>query len=207
MNIEVGYFPKSYYSSKPKDGGYFPFALDGETKYVFNITGFYLPECTDEFLPLWMTTIQAFPIYFCSEIFDFWEEEFEQLCNASNIQYSCIGSDKERSTFISEIKNAEQLKVLFPFYINLGASNELVVWSSHKNVFSIEKREWRGKWAGDIRETVVVKMEADTSLFWIGYDGDSIVTVSNQAQFSTYEKIAQTFPEFVTPKLCEYGEV
>ena len=23
----------------------------------------------------------------------------------------------------------------------------------------------------------------------------------------TYEKITQTFPEFVSPKLCEYGEV
>ena len=207
MNIEVGYFPKSYYSSKPKDGGCFPFALDGETNYVLDISGFYLPECTDEFLPVWMTNIQAFPIYFCTEVLDFWQAEFEQLCTASNISYNCIRSDKGRLTFISEIKNEAQLKAIFPFYISLGTINELVVWSNDKNVFSLDKREWRGKWAGDIRETVVVKMEANTSIFWIDYDGNSIVIVSNQTQFSTYEKTAQTFPEFVSPKLCEYGGV
>ncbi|MGG0789869.1 hypothetical protein ABE132_14425 [Peribacillus simplex] len=109
--------------------------------------------------------------------------------------------------FVSEIENEKQLKAIFTFYISLGASNESVVWSSNKNVFSLEKREWTGNFEGDIRETVIVKMEADTSIFWIGYDGHSIATVSNQPQFSTYEKITQTFPEFVTPKLYEYGEI
>lgn len=205
MNIEVYYFPKSYYSSKPDAGGFFPFALEGETNYAFDISGsdFYLPECNDEFILLWMKKVNAFPIYFCAEILHFWQEKFEQDCNASNIPYSCIGSDKERSIFISEIDNEEQLKAIFPFYISLGASNELVVWSSNKNVFSLEKREWTGNLEGVIRETVIVKMEADTSIFWIGYDGSSIVIVSNQPQFSTYEKTIQTFPEFVTAKLCE----
>lgn len=205
MNIEVGYFPKKYYSPKPNAGGFFPFALEGETNYVFDSSGFYLPECPDEFIPLWMNNVKAFPIYCCTEIPHFWQEEFEEECNASNIQYSRISSDKERSIFISEIKNEEQLNAIFPFYLLLGTSNELVVWSSNKNVFSVDKREWTGNLEGDIRETVIVKMEADSSVFWIGYDGDSIVTISNQLQFSTYEKIVQTFPYFVSPKQCEFG--
>lgn len=206
MNIELGYFPKSYYSSKPNAGGFFPFAIDDEINYVFDITGFYLSEYNDEFIPLWMNNIKAFPIYFCSEIPHFWQEKFEQDCTTSNIQYNCIRSDKERSIFISEIKREEQLKLIFPFYLSLGASNELVVWSSNKNVFSLDKREWIGNLEGDIRETVIVKMEADSSVFWIGYDGDSIVIISNQLQFSTYEKIAQTFPKFVSVNRCDYGE-
>lgn len=205
MNIEVGYFPKSYYSSKPNAGGFFPFALEGETNYVFDSSVFYLPECPDEFIPLWMNNVKAFPIYFCSEILHFWQEEFEEECNASNIQYSRISSHKKRSIFISEIENEEQLNAILPFYLRLGTSNELVVWSSNKNVFSVDKREWIGNFKGDIRETVIVKMEADSSVFWIGYDGDSIVTISNQLQFSTYEKIVQTFPHFVSPKQCEFG--
>lgn len=96
--------------------------------------------------------------------------------------------------------------LMFPFYLSLGASNELVVWSSNKNGFSLDKREWIGNLEGDIRETLIVKMEADSSVFWIGYDGDSIIIISNQLQFSTYEKIAQTFPKFVSPKRCDYGE-
>lgn len=45
--------------------------------------------------------------------------------------------------------------------------------------------KWTGNFEGEIRGTVIVKMEADTSIFWIGYDGHSIATVSNQPQFST----------------------
>lgn len=73
--------------------------------------------------------------------------------------------DKDRSIFVSEINNDKQLKAILPFYSKLGASNELVVWSSKKNVFSFEKREWTGNDEGTIRKTVVVHMEADTSIF------------------------------------------
>ncbi|MGG0789870.1 hypothetical protein ABE132_14430 [Peribacillus simplex] len=68
-------------------GGFFPFAVDGEINYVFDISGFYLPECEDEFVPLWMNNVKAFPIYFCAEVFHFWQDEFEQDCNASNIRF------------------------------------------------------------------------------------------------------------------------
>ncbi|MET3321525.1 UNVERIFIED_ORG: hypothetical protein ABIC97_004628 [Peribacillus simplex] len=58
--------------------------------------------------------------------------------------------------------------------------------------------------AGKIADTVVVKVETDTNIFWIGYDGDNIAVISNNSIFSTYENIITTFPEFVIPKLCEY---
>lgn len=204
MNLEVGYFPKSYYGPKPDAGGYFPFALDGEPKYVFAISGFNLHESGNELVPSWMNHAKTFPIYVCAEVSDFWQDEFEQYCSAWNIQSSCIGRSKNYSFFVSEIENEKQLKAIFPYYIMLGIAHDLVVWSSHENVFSLEKREWTGNYEGHIRKTVVIKMKADTSLFWIGHDGDYIVTISNQPQFSTYEEIAQTFPEFVTLKVDEY---
>lgn len=204
INIEVGYFPKSYYGPKSDAVGYFPFALDGETKYVFAISGFDLSECGNELVPSWMIHAKAFPIYVCAKVLDFWQDEFEQHCNASNIQSDCIGRGKDYSFFVSEIENEKQLKLIFPYYIMLSIANELVVWSSHKSVFSLEKREWTGVYEGHIRKTIVVKMEADTSLFWIGHDGNFIATVSNQSQFSTYEAIIQTIPGFVTSKIEEY---
>lgn len=51
MKLEVSYFPKSYYSSKPDVVWFFPFALDSETNYVFDFSGIYLPECEDDFVP------------------------------------------------------------------------------------------------------------------------------------------------------------
>lgn len=206
MKIEVGYFPKRYYSSKPDISGFFPFALDGKTKYVFDISGFYLPESNDEFIPSWMTNVKAFPIYFCAGVSDFWQEEFEEECATANIRYHCIGNTKDHSVLVSEIENEKQLKEIFPFFIKLGASNDLVLWSSNKNVYSLEEREWTGVYEGGIRKAVVVTMEADTSIFWIGYDGHSITTISNQSQFSTYEKITQTFPEFIIPNFFKFAE-
>lgn len=146
MKVDVGYFPKSYYCSKPDAGGFFPFALDGETNYVFAISEFDL-----------------------------------------------------------RIENEKQLKAIFPYYIMLGIANELVIWSSKKNVFSLEKREWTGEvYKGVIRKTIVVNMEADTSIFWIGHDGDFIAVISNQSTFSTYKQVVQTFPDFVVPTPFKY---
>lgn len=204
MNIEVGYFPKSYYGSKPDEGDFFPFALDGETNYVFAISEISLPECGNAFLPLWLTNIKAFPIYCCAEVSHFWQDDFEQICTASNIRFDCIDHGRDRSIFVSRIKNEKQLKAIFPYYSMLGIANDLVLWSSNKNVFSVEKREWTGVYEGSIRKTVVVKMDADTSVFWIGYDGDYIAVISNQSHFSTYEKIIKAFPGFVAPKPFKY---
>lgn len=50
----------------------------------------------------------------------------------------------------------------------------------------------------------MVKVEVDTSIFWIGYDGDNIAVISSQSYFATYKKIIKTFPDFVVPKLCKY---
>lgn len=205
VKVDVGYFPTSYYGPKPDASGFFPFALNGETNYVFAISEFDLRECGNELVPSWMTHAKAFPIYVCAKVLDFWEDEFEQHCSASNIQSDCIGRGKDYSFFVSEIENETQLKAIFPYYIMLSIANELVVWSSKKNVFSLEKPEWTGEvYKGVIRKTVVVTMEADTSIFWIGHDGDFIAVISNQSTFSTYEQTIQTFPDFVVPTPFTY---
>ncbi|MGE6612866.1 MULTISPECIES: hypothetical protein [Peribacillus] len=200
MDIEVGYLPKRYYDSNPDAGGFFPFALECATPYVFSIDGFYLPECDENFLPLWMRNIKAFPLYFCSEVSSYWKDEFEHNCNKFNISYRYLTN----RYVVTEIQNEKQFQEIFPFYITLGSGNDLVLWSTNKDVFSVEQREWKGNWEGKIAGTVVVKVEVDTSIFWIGYDGDYISVISNQSNFSTYEKIIKTFPDFVVPKLCEY---
>ncbi|CAH0123656.1 MULTISPECIES: hypothetical protein [Bacillaceae] len=200
MNIEVGYFPKRYYDSNPDAGGFFPFAIEGTTPYVFSMDGFYLPECDENFLPLWMRNIQAFPLYFCAEVSSYCKEEFEHNCKEFNISYRYLTN----RYVVTEIQNEKQFQEIFPFYITLGSGNDLVLWSTNKDVFSVEQREWKGNWEGKIVGTVVVKVEVDTSIFWIGYDGDNIAVISSQSNFATYKKIIKTFPDFVVPKLCKY---
>ena len=200
MNIEVGYFPKRYYDSNPDAGGFFPFAIEGTTPYVFSMDGFYLPECDQNFLPLWMRNIKAFPLYFCAEVSSYCKDEFEHNCKEFNISYRYLNN----RYVVTEIQNEKQFQEIFPFYITLGSGNDLVLWSTNKDVFSVEQREWKGNWEGKIAGTVVVKVEVDTSIFWIGYDGDNIGVISSQSYFATYKKIINTFPDFVVPKLCKY---
>jgi hypothetical protein len=200
LNIEVGYFPKRYYDSNPDAGGFFPFAIEGTTPYVFSMDGFYLPECDENFLPLWMRNIKAFPLYFCAEVSSYCKDEFEHHCKEFNISYRYLTN----RYVVTEIQNEKQFQEIFPLYITLGSGNDLVLWSTKKDAFSVEQRKWKGNWEGKIAGTVVAKVEVDTSIFWIGYDGDNIAVISNQSNFATYEKIIKTFPDFVVPKLCEY---
>lgn len=151
-----------------------------------------------------MENIKAFPLNFCAEIPSYWKEDFENTCKKFNISYRYLTNKYERSVLVTEVQNEKQFREIFPFYITLGSGNDLVLWSTNKDVFSVEQRQWKGNLAGKIADTVVVKVETDTNIFWIGYDGDNIAVISNNSIFSTYENIITTFPEFVIPKLCEY---
>lgn len=207
MDIEVGYLPKRYYDSDPDMGGFFPFAFEDTTPYVLSLD-FYLPECDERFLPLWMRSIQAFPLYFCAKVPAYLNKEFKQTCKEFAISYRYLTNKEnkdEGSVLVAEIQNEKQFQGVFPLYITLGSGNDLVVWSTTKDVFTMEPRKWRGDWEKKMEETVVAKSEANTSIFWIGYDGDSIAVISNQSNFSTYEEVIKTFPDFVVPKPIEFG--
>lgn len=90
MNVDIGYLPKSYYDEKPDAGGHFPFALEGNTAYVFSLSGFYLPKCYDNLLPSWMENIKGFPVYFCCEIPSYWKEDYEKVCRDHAIAYKYL---------------------------------------------------------------------------------------------------------------------
>lgn len=207
MDVEVGYLPKNYYDTNPDVEGIFPFAFEGMTPYIFSLEGIYLPDCDKNFLQMWMRNIQAFPLYFCAEIPFYNQDEFEYTCKEFNINYRSIANRDEHTVIVTEIKNEKQFQGISPFFSRIGTEGELVLWSTHKDVFSVEPRAWNGNWGdgGKVVETVVVKVANETSVFHIGHDGNFIAVISNQQNFSTYEKVIKTFPDFVVPKLIEFG--
>lgn len=205
MDIEIGYFPKHYFSEEPDAGGSFPFAIEGAASYVFDVSNFYLPECDENFLLFWMENIKAFPIYFCAEFSSFWKEVYETACKEANVSYKYLFQRHRLSIAVTEVQNREQFQKLLPIFISMGSSNEIVLWSKNKDVFSVEQRKWKGNWEGKVTETIIVKINANTSIFWIGYDGDNIAVLSNNLEFSTYKNICRTLPDFINPAQCEYG--
>ncbi|MFS0689936.1 hypothetical protein AB1K89_11955 [Sporosarcina sp. 179-K 8C2 HS] len=204
MNLSIGYLPISYYDFTPDAGGCFPFAVDIEVPYVVSFCDIYLPECDENFVPSWMENIKAYPLYFCAEVPNYFKDEYEEILSAAQIEYRYLTEGKEQHISVARIQHGKQLLAAFPFYITLGCGGETVVWGTKEDVFSVELRKWKGNWDGLIEKTIVIKPKVDTSIFWIGYDGNSIDVLSGQRCFSTYENIIKTLPEFVTPSLCEF---
>ncbi|KAB2331728.1 hypothetical protein [Bacillus mesophilum] len=206
MDVEIGYFPKYYYSSKPNAGGHFPFAIEGNLPlYVISIDGFYPPDFNENFLPLWMENTKAFPVYFCAEIPSYWKVEYEDLCQKCNIKYKYLSNNSRLSVSVTEIIDINQFLKIFPIFNSIGSSNDLVIWSSDKDIFHVEECEWQGNWKGKVGEAVVVKIDKEISVFWIGYDGDSVMVLSNNTNFSSYETICNTLPSFVKPTKREFA--
>jgi hypothetical protein len=56
-------------------------------------------------------------------------------------------------------------------------------------LLNIAKRAWSGNLKGKILDTIIVNIENNTSVFWIGYHGASIEVISNKICFSTFEEI------------------
>jgi len=200
LKVEIGYLPTKYYNSKPDECGFFSFAYEGIPQYVFTM-GTYLPKWDEHFAPLWMNTLQAFPLYFCAAVPAYWTDEFNHLCRETKVASNVLSNIGDKFIFVTEIQNEEQLRQLFPFYITVGSGNDLVLWSTNEDVFHVEPRETR---EGERETSVVVTFGEETSVFWIGYDGTSLAVLSNHASFSTYDRIVHNLPEFVTSEEIDY---
>lgn len=204
MKIGIGFLPKHYYNTEPDAGGFFPFGMVKTPLYVFILDKFYLPRCNPNLIPSWMENIQAFPLYFCAEYSDYWKRDLEKACLKNDITIKYLYKKRDRFLSVSTVETISQLKKILPRYISMGSSNDLVMWSTNKDIFSTEERVWQGNWEGKRDEVPVVKFDKAVSLFWIGYDGDSVIGLSNNTKFSTYENICATLPSFVRPELEEY---
>lgn len=203
MKLEIGFFPNYFYSKDPDAGGLFPFGMEEIPSYVFSMGNFYLPKCNENFVPNLMENIQAFPIYFCAEFSNFWKKEYEKQCQKSDVKFKYLYQEGNRLISVAAVENMSQFKAIFPLYISMGSSNDIVMWSTNKDIYSVEERVWKGNLEGKRAIVPVVKLDKKVSLFWIGYDGDSIIGLSNNDAFSTYENICESLPYFVKPALCE----
>ncbi|WP_046173578.1 hypothetical protein [Domibacillus indicus] len=204
MDVGIAYFPKHYISDKPDAGGHFPFAIEGTVNYIFDIDNVYPFECDGNFVLAWMKSIKAYPVFFCFEVPSSSKQEYEKNCAKTSVPCHYLFESRQLAVAVTEIQTEKQFQDIFPWLSAIWSINETILWSANKNVFSVEQREWTGSWEGKVTNTVVVEAGQDTSVFWIGYGGTSIVVLSNKPQFSTYEYICGTLPGFVHPALWTY---
>lgn len=202
MNIELGFFPKSYIGEIPNVSGFFPFAVDGNAPYIAEFQ-----SADNEFLTFlcnWMTRLDRYPIYTMIEYMDFQLDDIEEELNRHNIKYSKIGKEP----FIKiKLTNHEQLEIVIHYLYGSGSMNNFAAWSLSQDLFGLDKRKIKTLW-GEIAELEipVVSLAQDSTVFWIGFDGHYVISISNEVSFSAVESISNSFPPGTIVTTCEFEE-
>jgi len=202
MKAQIGYFPDYLYI------GYFPFEVNGSAKYVFKFGEFSLLEMGEKLIPQWMSQLSAYPIYICTIFSPHVYKLFQEDCNKNGVRITFqqnFNDEIERNVRILnivEIRNAKQFKNIMIHLVD--CSSDLVLWSSYKNAFTIERRSTEYNGETYMLDRVVVRMSEESSVFWIDTDSVSIYTISNDDKFSDFRGICKTLPSFVIPMLTSY---
>ena len=206
MKIELGFLPDKWISDAPDSGGFFPFAIDGKMEYIVEFSLERETE-TEQFLLKYMHLLNKFPMFVMAEIYDYQRDELEQDCHLLKIKFETINPKKKNDCFYKiRIDNTEQFETIFPFLYGNGSMNNMVLWSLETDVFSYGKRKFKNSFFNREKHTVIVSMTDKNSVFWISYDGSSVVAISNDKHFSTINEITSTLPSEVSYEVSEYED-
>ncbi|WP_088103046.1 hypothetical protein [Halalkalibacter urbisdiaboli] len=209
IKVDIGIFPQSYVSDEPESGGFFPFAIDGETSYLYDIS---FVERKDEkevedFVSKWMRVINRFPLYIFFECFDFHQKEIEEECKSKSIEFT-ESKRRENGFYIKvKVRNIEQFNVIFPYLYANGSMNNFACLSLEEDVFTIGNRNFKNFWGENEKiETPIITLNGNSIVFWVNYDGDSMVIISNDKKYSELSLVINTLPEETDYSVIEYGE-
>lgn len=166
-----------------------PFEPQGTSAYIMET----IPE-TDRFLfySEWVKLLKQFPIYAVVE-WAYWAEEMSQDFEEHDISYVVLGARKK---FIRiNVRTPEQFDVVYEWLENLGSMNFLTLWSNQEEFVHIEEREVRNLFGFKKKiDNLVVDLPNNGAVFWLGHDGDMLVTFSNDELFSSLESIQEMIP-------------
>ncbi|KOO52619.1 hypothetical protein AMD00_02755 [Viridibacillus arvi] len=201
MSLEIGFIPKGWISNIPNASGFFPFAVDGKKEYIVDFT--FIDEPLD-FVSNWMNELSQFPIYILVEVYDFDQEELEQDCKTHKIEFE---KTKNKNYFYKIIiENQKQFSIMFPYVYGNGGMNNLALWSLKRDVFSFGEREVKTFFGIKKNHTTIVTLLESDCVFWVGFDGDTIVAITNDRQFSTIENISDKLPHKTNFIITEYAD-
>lgn len=157
-----------------------PFVLRDFPQSLLDISGLYLPECDENWFPNWMDKINGFPLYLFIEVEDYIAKEFDSFC----IQYSFKPENFRGKFKIIEIENVEKFKLMFSLAITIACAGEVVMWATHKNIFSSNNNL-----------NNEMKVMDNQSIFVIGHDCENILILSNDSNLKNTKEMIKTFPK------------
>jgi len=204
LSLEIGFIPQKWISDIPDASECFPFAVDGEKEYIVDFT--FNDEPVD-FVSNWMIELSQFPIYILVEVYDFDQEELEQDCKSHKIEFKRTKFEDENNCFYKVIiENQKQFSIMFPYVYGNGSMNNLALWSLKRDVFSFGKGDFKTLYGIEKKDTTIVTLLESDCVFWIGFDGDRVVAITNDRQFSTIENISNKLPPKTDFIISEYED-
>ncbi|WP_078544827.1 hypothetical protein [Litchfieldia alkalitelluris] len=209
MIVDLGIFPQSYVSIKPEAGGFFPFAIDGETPYLYDLSFVDRKDEheVEEFVTQWMKKINLFPIYAFFESFESYQQELDEKCESHSIESTKYNRGDIDFYYRITLRTIEQFAAIFPYVYAHGSMNNFACFSFKKDVFSIGAREFKHAWnVLEELETPITTLEHNTTICWVNYDGDGMILISNDQKFAQLSCVIETLPDGVEYSIIEYDE-
>lgn len=215
MKVEINYFPPEKIITVPSPEATYPFEINGEFQYVVDFSCYIDGEYTnahEEFFCHWMESPNYYPIYSIAEIYDFQQAEYEDMFKMQNIEFHYMKGSRKDTFFVKAIiRSSKQFKEYYPYLHANGSMLNLSLWSIKQDVFRLEERECESpypvkrtknnrtrlvklKW---IANTPIATLTENSTMFWVGYDGDYITAFSNDGHFSTIDSLQKIMPEKV----------
>lgn len=165
--------------------GEIPFNLMGKDLYK---CGIYFEDREEKhriiFCINWIEKLDRFPVYFLLEAYDFMTLEIEKGMRKKKILFNQY-TNLDRHYYKGSIENIEQFKMIFPYIYGNGCMNQFAAISLIEDVFCFQ-------------DTVpVIKMNENAIVIGVDLDGDAILFLSKNNNFSNITDLIASLPSGV----------
>ena len=181
-----------------------PFGMNRNISYVYD---FYFPEADGmpiEELSLWMRESQSFPLYFCVQVQESFAEMFEETTVQHKIkQYVSKRFKNGYTAAIIEVDNSEQFCGIFPLLKVLSSMDDIVLWSTQKDCFTIgdNLRKRKSNLFTFTLLPIDIHLQEGHTVYYLPNAGVFLAVFSNDLRFSTFKSVSSLLPSSVTPIL------
>ncbi|MFJ8261016.1 hypothetical protein ACIQ4I_03510 [Rummeliibacillus sp. NPDC094406] len=169
----------------PESYGEIPFNLTGKDVYK---CGIYFEDREEnhriKFCINWIEKIDRFPVYFLFEAYDFMTSEIEKGMSKKKIlfnHYTYLDSHYYKGS----IENIEQFKMIFPYIYGNGCMNQFAAVSLIEDVCYFQDTE------------PVINMKGNAIVIGVDLDGDAILFLSKNNNFSNLTDLIASLPSGV----------
>ncbi|KQU25340.1 hypothetical protein ASG65_16610 [Bacillus sp. Leaf13] len=210
MKVGISYFPPERIITVPVEEATYPFEINGELQYIVDFSCWDGDYYHEELFCNWMDSPGYYPIYSLAEIYDFQQEEYEELFKMQHIEFNYMKGSRKGTFFVKAIiRSPQQFKEYYPYLYGNGSMLNLSLWSLKEDVFRLEEREYESpypvkrtkknrtrlvklKW---IANTPIANLTKSSTMFWVGHDGDYITVFSKDEHFSSIDSLQKIMPE------------